>query len=63
MGTIVNVTAAPIQFASTRPTEISVAAGPVGEIALDVTKHLTHDPSCGAVSGSTAFVGWQPGDR
>jgi len=44
VGTIVQVTAAPIQFAD-HGSEIQVSAGPA---ALDVNKHLTHDPSCGA---------------
>jgi hypothetical protein len=44
LGKIVNVTAAPIQFAD-KAGEISVATG---QLALDVNKHLEHDPSCGA---------------
>ena len=44
-GTIVQVTAAPIQF-SDHGGEISVTAGPA---SLDVSKHLTHDPTCGAM--------------
>src|SRR5258705_2084988 len=44
MGTIVAVTPAPIQFAETS-NQVQVAAG---QVALDVNKHLTHDPSCGA---------------
>ena len=44
MGTIVNVTAAPIQFSDKAET-ISVATG---QVALDVNKHMTHDPGCGA---------------
>jgi len=44
VGTIVQVTPAPIQFAETAK-DIRVATGPV---SLDVTKHITHDPSCGA---------------
>ncbi len=45
VGTIVQVTAAPIQFAD-HGSEIQVAAGPA---SLDVNKHLTHDPTCGAM--------------
>lgn len=45
VGTIVNVTPAPIQFAD-HGAEIEVAAG---QVALDVSKHLTHDPTCGAM--------------
>jgi hypothetical protein len=44
IGTIVQVTSAPILFTD-RGGEIQVATGPV---ALDVSKHLIHDPSCGA---------------
>jgi hypothetical protein len=44
MGTIVNVTAAPIQFTD-KAGSISVSAG---QVALDVNKHMTHDPGCGA---------------
>jgi hypothetical protein len=45
VGTIIQVTPAPIQFADSA-TNIHVATGPV---ALDVNKHITHDPSCGAM--------------
>ena len=45
VGTIVQVTAAPIQFAD-HGSEIQVTAGPA---SLDVNKHLTHDPTCGAM--------------
>ena len=45
VGTIVQVTSAPIQFADSEKN-IHVATGPV---ALDVNKHITHDPSCGAM--------------
>ena len=45
VGTIVQVTAAPIQFAD-HGSEIQVSAGPA---SLDVNKHLTHDPTCGAM--------------
>jgi hypothetical protein len=44
MGTIVNVSSAPIQFAD-NGHEISVSSGP---LALGVDKHMTHDPGCGA---------------
>jgi hypothetical protein len=44
VGTIVQVTAAPIQFAD-HGSEIEVSAG---QVTLDVNKHLTHDPTCGA---------------
>jgi hypothetical protein len=44
-GTIVQVTPAPIQFAD-RGSEIHVATS---QVALDVNKHMTHDPSCGAM--------------
>ena len=44
MGTVVSVTPAPITFAESQH-EMSVAAG---NVTLDVNKHLTHDPSCGA---------------
>ena len=44
MGAIVNVAAAPIQFADTDGT-ISVTAG---QVALGVNKHMSHDPGCGA---------------
>jgi Protein of unknown function (DUF1326) len=45
VGTIVQVTPAPIQFAD-HGSEILVTAGPA---SLDVNKHLTHDPTCGAM--------------
>jgi len=45
IGTIVQVTPAPIQFTD-HGSEIQVTAGPA---SLDVNKHLTHDPTCGAV--------------
>jgi hypothetical protein len=44
VGTIVQVTPAPIAFAD-HGSEIAVAAP---HIALEVNKHLTHDPTCGA---------------
>ena len=45
VGTIVSVTPAPIEFAD-HGSEIDVSAG---QVALDVNKHLTHDPTCGAM--------------
>src|SRR5476649_2820094 len=45
IGTIVQVTSTPIQFAD-HGSEINVSAG---QFALDVNKHLTHDPTCGAM--------------
>ena len=45
VGTILQVTAAPIQFTD-RGEQIHVATGPV---ALDVNKQLPHDPTCGAM--------------
>jgi hypothetical protein len=48
VGTIVQVTSAPIQFAD-HGGEIQVTAGSASQVALDVSKHLVHDPSCGAM--------------
>ena len=45
VGTIVQVSPAPIQFTD-HGGEIQVSAGPA---SLDVNKHLTHDPTCGAM--------------
>ena len=45
VGSIVQVTPAPIEFAD-RGGEIEVSAG---QVTLDVSKHLTHDPTCGAM--------------
>ena len=45
VGTIVSVTPSPIQFTD-HGSEIEVSAG---QVALDVNKHLTHDPTCGAM--------------
>jgi hypothetical protein len=45
VGSIVQVNAAPIQF-SDHGGEIQVAAP---QIALDISKHMSHDPSCGAM--------------
>jgi hypothetical protein len=44
MGRIIGVTPSPIEFAN-RGDEIQVTAGPA---ALQVSKHVDHDPSCGA---------------
>jgi hypothetical protein len=43
VGTIVNVAASPIKFTD-NDNQVQVAAG---QVALDVNKHVTHDPSCG----------------
>lgn len=45
VGTIVQVSPTPIQFTD-RGGEIQVSAGPA---SLDISKHLTHDPTCGAM--------------
>lgn len=45
VGTIVQVTPAPIAFTD-HGSEIQVTAGPA---LLDVNKHMTHDPTCGAM--------------
>src|SRR5437899_3320877 len=45
VGTIVQVTPAPIEFAD-QGKEIHVATGPV---ALDVSKEMSHEPTCGAM--------------
>jgi hypothetical protein len=45
VGTIVQVTAAPIQFTD-HGSEIDVSAG--SGVALEVNKHIAHDPTCGA---------------
>ena len=45
VGTIVEVTPAPIQFAS-HGKQIHVSAA---EVALDVNKEMKHDPTCGAM--------------
>jgi hypothetical protein len=44
VGTIIQVTAAPITFAD-HGSEIAVTAP---QVALEVNKHMTHDPTCGA---------------
>jgi hypothetical protein len=60
VGTIVQVAPAPIQF-DDHGSEIQVSAG---QVALEVNKHLTHDPTCGAqqwfhplASMNTATIG------
>jgi hypothetical protein len=45
VGTIVQVTPAPIQFAD-HGGEIAVSAP---NVTLDVSKHMSHDPTCGAM--------------
>jgi len=45
VGTIVQVTPAPIQFAD-HGGEISVTAP---QVSLDISKHMSHDPTCGAM--------------
>jgi hypothetical protein len=45
VGTIVQVTPSPIQFVD-RGGEIEVSAN---NVALDISKHLVHDPTCGAM--------------
>ena len=45
VGTIVQVTPAPIQFAD-HGGEISVSAP---QVSLDISKHMSHDPTCGAM--------------
>jgi hypothetical protein len=47
IGRIVSVSPTPIRFADTGDA-IDVAAGPAGQVALNVNKHMTHDPGCGA---------------
>ncbi len=46
VGTIVKVTPTTVQFAD-RGGEIEVSAGQA--VSLDVSKHLVHDPTCGAM--------------
>ena len=52
VGTIVQVSATPIHFTD-RGGEIQVSAGPA---SLDVSKHLTHDPTCGAMQWFHPFA-------
>jgi len=49
---IVKVTPAPIEFAD-QGQEIHVQTA---QVALDVNKHMTHDPSCGAMQWFHPFV-------
>jgi hypothetical protein len=49
---VVQVTPAPIQFAD-KGQEIHVATA---QVALDVNKHMTHDPTCGAMQWFHPFV-------
>ena len=52
VGTIVQVSPTPIQFTD-RGGEIQVTAGPA---SLEVSKHLTHDPTCGAMQWFHPFA-------
>jgi hypothetical protein len=52
VGTIVQVAPMPIQFTD-RGGEIQVSAGPA---SLDVSKHLVHDPTCGAMQWFHPFA-------
>jgi hypothetical protein len=52
VGNIVNVTPTAIQFAD-QEHGIHVAAG---QVELDVNKHMTHDPTCGAMQWFHPFV-------
>jgi hypothetical protein len=52
VGTIVQVTSAPIQFTD-HGSEIEVSAG---QVTLDVNKHLTHEPTCGAMQWFHPFA-------
>jgi hypothetical protein len=52
VGTIVQVMPTAIQFTD-HGSEISVSAG---QVALDVNKHLTHDPTCGAMQWFHPFA-------
>jgi hypothetical protein len=45
MGTIVNVSPAPIRFAD----EADQVAVTTSQVSLDVNKHVAHDPTCGAM--------------
>jgi hypothetical protein len=45
VGNVVNVSSTPIQFTD-QDHAVHVAAG---QVALDVNKHVPHDPSCGAM--------------
>ena len=52
VGTIVQVTPSPIQFPD-HGSEIQVSAG---QVTLDVNKHLTHEPTCGAMQWFHPFA-------
>jgi hypothetical protein len=52
VGSIVQVTPTAIQFAD-HGSEVEVAAG---QVALDISKHLTHDPTCGAMQWFHPFA-------
>ena len=52
VGTIVQVTPTPIQFAD-HGGEINVSAA---QVSLAVSKHLTHDPTCGAMQWFHPFA-------
>ena len=52
VGTIVQVTPSPIRFADLGG-EIEVAAN---DVTLDVSKHLVHDPNCGAMQWFHPFL-------
>jgi len=55
VGTIVQVTPAPIAFTD-RGGEIVVSAGAASQVTLDVAKHVTHDPTCGAMQWFQPFA-------
>ena len=52
VGNIVNVTSTPIEYAD-QDHAIHVAAG---QVALDVNKHVAHDPTCGAMQWFHPFA-------
>jgi hypothetical protein len=52
VGTIVQVTPTPIEFAD-HGSEINVSAA---QVSLAVSKHLTHDPTCGAMQWFHPFA-------
>jgi hypothetical protein len=52
---IVNVTPTAIQFTD-QEHAVHVAGGPGSGVALDVNKHMTHDPTCGAMQWFHPFV-------
>jgi hypothetical protein len=55
VGNIVNVTPTAIQFTD-QEHGVHVAGGPGSGVALDVNKHMTHDPTCGAMQWFHPFV-------